>query len=204
MVLLLGLAAVVGAGMSAVTRRLLTDPSTGWWSSPGTGAAGTAGLITAPALNLGWDYELVVFLVAALFSVPLVVLDLLEHRLPSALIRPLACLTAALLAIAAWERADGTSALRAMMAAVVVTLLLLLLAVATGGVGAGDVKLGGVIGLLSGWFSWPSVALTMFAATASAAVLLGLRAAICRSPSVSSVAFGPFLVGGLFGSLLWP
>ncbi|GAB2790728.1 prepilin peptidase [Amycolatopsis magusensis] len=196
--------AVAGASMSAVTRHALTVEPPSWWTSPVTGGGATAVLIVMVTLWLPWNAELAVFSALAVFSVPLVVIDIAEHRLPTALLGSCFVTTTAILVVTAWVRADLISAARSVAASIAVTALLLLVALLSGGgLGAGDVKLGGVLGLLSGWVSWSTPVLTLLAATTGAAVLLACRAAISRRWSSSPMAFGPFLLAGVYTALVF-
>ena len=75
-------------------------------------------------------------------------------------------------------------------------LFLILHLVYPAGLGMGDVKLAGVIGLLAGWVSWAtalvSLMLAFFLSAAVSIVLLVLRRATLKS----ALPFGPFMLGG--------
>ncbi len=71
---------------------------------------------------------------------------------------------------------------------------------ARGGMGGGDVKLAGLIGLAAGFPAVvPSLLLACLGGGVTASVLLGLRRKRRRDP----VPFGPFLAVGALAGLLW-
>ena len=71
---------------------------------------------------------------------------------------------------------------------------------ARGGMGGGDVKLAGLIGLAAGFPAVvPSLLLACLGGGVTASVLLGLRRKRRREP----VPFGPFLAVGALAGLLW-
>lgn len=128
------------------------------------------------------------------------VIDLLEQRLPSVLVYLGVALVGVLLAISAILHSRGPDFLRALIGMAVIAVLYLVLAlVSGGGLGAGDVKLGGLLGLALGWLSWTAlVTATVLGWLAAALAWLLLRATRRRSPG-ALVPMGPFL---LFGALI--
>jgi leader peptidase (prepilin peptidase)/N-methyltransferase len=71
---------------------------------------------------------------------------------------------------------------------------------ARGGMGGGDVKLAGLIGLAAGFPAVvPSLLLACLGGGITASILLGLRRKRRRDP----VPFGPFLAVGALAGLLW-
>ena len=67
---------------------------------------------------------------------------------------------------------------------------------ARSGLGAGDVKLAGVLGLYLGWLGWPTLVLGAFAGfLAGGLVSLALLAAR-RATLATRVPFGPSMVAG--------
>ena len=72
------------------------------------------------------------------------------------------------------------------------------------GLGLGDVKLSGVLGMFLGWLGWPAVlAGTLAAFALNAAVALALLAAR-RVGAKSGIAFGPAMVlGAAAGAAYW-
>ncbi|TCO62925.1 hypothetical protein EV192_1021065 [Actinocrispum wychmicini] len=83
--------------------------------------------------------------------------------------------------------------------AVVAALYLVLALVSGGGLGAGDVKLGGLLGLALGWSGWSTVISATFLAWFTAALAWMILRVARRRPRNSLLPMGPFL---LLGALL--
>jgi leader peptidase (prepilin peptidase)/N-methyltransferase len=137
-----------------------------------------------------------VLMPAVLLGVLLAEVDLRCLRLPDPLVAALAVAVAVPLTIV-----DGSGARlgRAAAAAGVVLLLHLVIALLPGGgLGLGDVKLAGVLGLLLGWTGWPTVliglALPHLLNLPVVLILLIRRRIGRRTP----LPFGPALLAGAF------
>jgi leader peptidase (prepilin peptidase)/N-methyltransferase len=147
----------------------------------------------------GWGM-IVAFAVA---GVAMSIHDVRDRRLPDVLTLPLA----AGLFTAVWTLALGTGDIMAGViatgAALALTVLLFLGAL-LGGVGAGDLKLGLSIGLLTGWFGIlpPVYALMVsFLLPLPYAIVGVIRRA--RGAQVPDLPFGPYLVaGGLVAAVI--
>jgi leader peptidase (prepilin peptidase)/N-methyltransferase len=136
---------------------------------------------------------------AALVSIVLLVLaaiDLEHRRLPNAIVLP-ASVAAALWIVlrAAFEGEWGTAA-EAFLSGAAAFALLFLIAVVSRGMGFGDVKLAGFIGLTTGSFGWRVTVLAVFAA-----FMLGGLAAVAllvlgKKGRKAAIPFGPALAGG--------
>ncbi|ATG51861.1 prepilin peptidase [Brachybacterium vulturis] len=126
----------------------------------------------------------------------LVVVDLAEHRLPNrllALAYPsllISLLPAALLG------PDWALLGRALLAGMVVMVVYLVLAlISPAGLGMGDVKFSGLLGLALGWAGWQSVILGVLAAFVLNAVI-ALLVMVVRRDRRGEVPFGPAMVAG--------
>jgi leader peptidase (prepilin peptidase)/N-methyltransferase len=136
-------------------------------------------------------------LLLAALSIALGLIDIDTHRLPNAIVLPAypAALTLLLLASAVY--ADWAALGRAAAGAAVLFLFYFALAVITPrGMGFGDVKLAGVLGLYLGWFGWAELLVG-----ASAAFLLGGGYALAllvmrRATRRSGLPFGPWMLMG--------
>jgi leader peptidase (prepilin peptidase)/N-methyltransferase len=126
-------------------------------------------------------------------------IDVIERRLPSVIVLSSYVTLVALLAVSALADNDFTDLLRALCASALIFGAYLVIAlVSRRGLGAGDVKLGGLLGLAMGWQSWQTVfGGTLLGWTAAAVTTLIIRCA--RKGPPDSIPMGPFL---LFGSLL--
>ncbi|WP_370514099.1 A24 family peptidase [Cellulomonas sp. JZ18] len=131
--------------------------------------AGTAVLlVAATAWTLTrddglWLLPAVAYLVA--IGVALALIDLDTHRLPDAIVLPSYVVVAVLLAVAAAGTGDWGALLRAVVGgAALWTSYFLLVLVYPRGMGFGDVKLAGVLGMYLGWVGWGALLVGAFAA----------------------------------------
>jgi len=137
----------------------------------------------------------------AVASIRLTVIDLKSHRLPDALVLPLYPLTLVLFAIAGLAAGQGAPLVTALLGGGVLFLLYAALRMLGGGIGGGDVKLAGVVGVVLGHTGWPAVLI----GTAAAFVLGGAAALLLlatgRATRTTRIAFGPYLLGGAWLAL---
>ena len=202
-------AAVVAAGAGAVIAvalgRWRDDPDDTlyrvlprWWIAV---AAGACAALAAPFFHRLPLPVVAVYLVALLWGLTLVHIDLRVRRLPDRLVLPAYPVTAvALLACSVitdrWSEL-GEAAASAGLAVAVFTGLALL-SPGAGGLGLGDVKLAGVLAALLGWFDWRAAAIGL----AAGFVLGGLVAAVLlltrQADRHSHIAFGPAMVAGAY------
>ena len=126
--------------------------------------AATAALFVAVTARFGPVAELPAYLYLVAIGVILTMIDFDVQRLPNAIVLPSYLVGAALLAPAAIAHADWGSAARGLLATAALGVFYLALAWAyPGGMGLGDVKLAGLLGLYLGWLSWGSVVVGTFA-----------------------------------------
>lgn len=153
---------------------------------------------------VGWSPWLIPLLWSVAAAVALTAVDLRTFTLPNRIVYPSYLVVAATLARAGLQERDPASLLRAFAAMLAAGGFCWLLAWWNpGGMGLGDVKLAGVIGLGLGWFGWQQVLVAIAAAFLLAASVSSILMASGRIVRTSTVAFGPFLlVGGLLG-LVW-
>lgn len=171
------------------------------------GLAGLAapGILTAasPAAAIAAGLELVALLWFAGIGIALTAIDLDTHRLPDRIVLPSYAVLAALLGAAALLTGAGEAAARAAAGAGILFAFYLALAlISPRGMGMGDVKLAGVIGLMLGWAGWASLAVG-----ALAAFLLGGLAAVVlvvarRARRTTGIPFGPWMLGGAWVGIL--
>lgn len=139
----------------------------------------------------------------ASISIALTAIDLDTHRLPDAIVLPAYPVLAALLAAAAIAAGDLESAARAAAGAGILFAVYLALAlISPRGMGMGDVKLAGVIGLMLGWFGWASLAVGALAAFILGGVV-GIGLIVARRASRNTgIPFGPWMLGGAWVGIL--
>lgn len=161
-----------------------TGSTTGFTSTTGWAMAGV--LVT-----------LVAFLYLAGVSVSLAMIDLDTHTLPNRIVLPAYPVATVLLAAPALMAGEPGRILGALVGGAALFGVYLLLALAyPAGMGLGDVKLAGVLGLYLGWLGWGELAVGGFAA-----FLLGgffaLALVIARKANrKSGIPFGPWMLAG--------
>lgn len=162
--------------------------------------ATTGVLFAVVAWWLGPSWALPAFWYLAAISVALCLIDLDVHRLPDAIVLPSYPVAVVLLALASWNpsgSSDFAPLLRSLGAGAVLLAFYLILVVAyPAGMGLGDVKLAGVLGLYLGWVGWPAVLLGAFAAFLLGGVYGMVLILLGRAKRKSSVPFGPWMLLG--------
>jgi len=156
-------------------------------------------IIQSPTASAAWAATLVLvaFLYLAAISVALAAIDLDVHKLPNAIVLPSYLVGVVLLAAASSAAGDFWPLLRAGigLAALFAGYFLMAL-ISPAGMGLGDVKLAGVLGLYLGWLGWGALAVGAFAAFILAGVysaVLLLRRRITRK---GGIPFGPWMLAG--------
>ncbi len=150
-----------------------------------------------PPEGLGRGLLLAALLYLASISVGLALIDVDTRRLPDRVVLPAYPVLATLLLPAALLIEEPARLLGASLGCVGMLASYLALAVIKpGGMGLGDVKLAGVLGLVLGWLGWQQVVVGAFSA-----FLLGGVCAIAlvlagRARRGSSIPFGPWMLAG--------
>jgi leader peptidase (prepilin peptidase) / N-methyltransferase len=163
---------------------------------------GTAALFAVMALRFGLDWVLPAYLYLAAVSVALALIDIDLKRLPDALTLPSYPVALVLLG-AAWLLGSDGSLLRAVLGGVVAfAFYFLLLFAYPAGMGFGDVKLAGVLGLYLGWLGWGILAAGLFLGFLLGGVFGIVLIAAKRAGRKSKVPFGPFMLGGALLAVL--
>jgi leader peptidase (prepilin peptidase) / N-methyltransferase len=200
-----GVGLLTGVILAIPTRRLLGARPTATIHLTGALPALTAIAFAVLAWRLGDQFDLLLFSALAAGGIPLGAVDTLERRLPSRLLLPT---TAAVASVVLASATVNTQLFRLVQALVgMTTLALLYLGIAlltSGGLGAGDVKLGGLLGLALGWLGWSElVAGTVLGWLAASLAWLALRA-IGRLTHDSTLPLGPFLLSGALLVVILP
>jgi leader peptidase (prepilin peptidase)/N-methyltransferase len=165
----------------------------------------TTGVLFAGfAVHFGWHAVLPAYLYLAAVGVALALIDFDHHRLPDALTLPSYPVALVLLAVAAVAEDGHTPFLRALWGMLALfAFYALLWLVYPAGMGLGDVKLSGVLGLYLGWIGWGALVVGAF----SAFVLGGLVGIgvilVAGGGRKTKVPFGPFMLLGTLVGILW-
>ncbi|WP_166805337.1 A24 family peptidase [Cryobacterium sp. TMT4-10] len=152
---------------------------------------------TTGKLVAGQLVTLVAFLYLAAVSVSLAMIDLDTQTLPNRIVLPAYPVAAILLIVAALLSGEPARLFGALAGGAALFGVYLLLALAyPAGMGLGDVKLAGVLGLYLGWLGWGELAVGGFAA-----FLLGGLFAIGlvvtrKATRKSGIPFGPWMLAG--------
>jgi leader peptidase (prepilin peptidase)/N-methyltransferase len=164
----------------------------------------TGALFAGLAVWFGPVAQLPAYLVFAGVGVALALIDLDVQRLPDALTLPSYPVGIALLGIASGVHHDGWSLIRALIGmAALFAFYFTVALISPRGMGFGDVKLSGVVGLHLAWLGWSQLVVGAFAAfVVGALVGVGLIL-FAGGGRKTKVPFGPFmLVGALIGIFL--
>jgi leader peptidase (prepilin peptidase)/N-methyltransferase len=165
---------------------------------------GTAVLFVAAAVRLGATWQLPAFCVffASLLAISMIDLD--HFIIPNRVIYPTHGVTIPLLGAAAAADGSWDHLRNAAIGGVAgFGVLLVIHLVSPRGMGFGDVRLAGVIGVMLGWLGLRYLFLGLFLGFLLAAVIgLVLIAAHLRSRK-DAVPFGPFMAMGAVLAVLW-
>jgi leader peptidase (prepilin peptidase) / N-methyltransferase len=163
----------------------------------------TAVLFVAVTLVVGASWALPAYLYLTAIAVALAAIDLDVQRLPNRIVYPSYPVALVLLAVASFGEGDWGALLRAAIGGVALFLLYAVSwVVYPSGMGLGDVKLAGVLGLYLGWWSWSALAVGAFGAF----VLGGIGAVVLvlarKGGRKSRIPFGPYMLASALAALV--
>lgn len=139
----------------------------------------------------------------ALFGVRLAMIDLASQLLPRALVLPLYPALLALFGLGAVVDDRHVDLLRATVGMIVLPAAYLAVALLSrGGVGAGDIRLAGPVGLVLAWHSWAMVVTGTVLAFVYASVTALALAVAGRAIRHTGVPFGPGMLCGALTAVL--
>ncbi len=143
-------------------------------------------------------------LYAAAVSIALSLIDLDVRRLPDAIVLPSYVVLVVLLGVASLAEGDWWPFVRALLGGAVGFGFYFALAVVhPAGMGFGDVKLAGVLGMLLGWFGWAALAVGGFAGFLLGGVYAVLLVVTRRGSRKSMIPFGPYMIVGAWCAVVW-
>jgi leader peptidase (prepilin peptidase)/N-methyltransferase len=140
---------------------------------------------------------LVAFLYLAAISIALALIDIDTNKLPNRIVLPAYAVGAALLSAASLLSFDLWALARAAIGAAALFVIYLAIALAKpGGMGFGDVKLAGVLGLFLAWLGWEQLAVGALAAFILGG-LFSVGLLITRKAARgTAIPFGPWMLAG--------
>ncbi|TQO20399.1 leader peptidase (prepilin peptidase)/N-methyltransferase [Rhodoglobus vestalii] len=167
-----------------------------WLTLPAVFAA-----VSAPA-TVAAILATIASLYLAAVTVALTLIDIDVHRLPNAIVLPSYIVAIVLLGGASLLSGDGEAALRALAGMVALAAAYYLMALAyPGGMGLGDVKLAGLLGLYLGYSSWSALAVGSFGAFILGGIFSIILIATRRATRKSGIPFGPWMLAGAWVGL---
>ncbi len=201
--LLMAFAGVVGLALGVpltmLAQRLLRSPRHLGWRVRIAAGVSLAVLFALVALRFVPSPELPAYLFLAAASVVLSIVDLVEKRLPNAVLLPAAAIVAVALLLAAAASGDWGAALSALLgAAALFGVYFALAIISPSGIGMGDVKLAAVIGLGLGYLGWGTWVVGLFAGFLVGGVISLAALALRKATLRSTIPFGPSMLVGAF------
>lgn len=155
---------------------------------------------------VAWKFEssnsqvlfiVIAFLYLAAITVALALIDLSTHTLPNAIVLPSYVVGAVLLAFDGIASGDQKALIRAIIGAAAMWLLYLAMAlIYPEGMGFGDVKFAGVLGLFLGYLGWDVLVTGAFAAFVLGGTFALALILFKKTKFKSGIPFGPWMVAG--------
>ena len=191
-----------------------TDPDQDELPEPYTEIAGLPGLAWKSAVagvvagavagaGAGWEWAWLLWVPFVPAYLALALIDWRTRLLPTYLIGPMLAAMAALVLLGWPVTGDGHAVLRSALGFVTFGgFYLLLWFVYPRGLGFGDVRLSGPLGLALGWMGWGPVLVGVYAGFLLGGVIGGLLA-VARIVERKGFPFGPFMLLGAVVGLLW-
>lgn len=179
-----------------------------WWWLALLGG-GEAALLGSTPLLVSRLIVLIAFLYLAAVTVMLSLIDVDTHTLPNRIVLPSYVVAIIAFAAATVLDADGAALLRAGIGLMALWLVYLILAIVyPGGMGFGDVKLAGLLGVYLGWVGWGPLIVGGFGAFVLGGLYSIVLLATRRAGRKSGIPFGPWMLAGawlgiFFGTTIW-
>jgi leader peptidase (prepilin peptidase) / N-methyltransferase len=164
----------------------------------------TAALFVVLTVRFGADAALPAFLYLGAIGGALWMIDIDVRRLPDQIVLPSYPVGVVLLGVAAAFTGDWGDLVRALIGMVVLYAFYFLLAfIYPAGMGFGDVKLAGVLGLYLAWLGWAELAVGAFLGFLLGGLVGLLLMLARRAGRKSQLPFGPYMLAGALLAILW-
>lgn len=155
--------------------------------------------------GVGLSAQLVVvvaFLYFVSISIALTLIDLDTRRLPNAIVLPSYVVASVLFTLACLLGAEWSALLRAVIGGTALfAFYFLLRVIRPGGMGGGDVKLAGVVGIYLGWLGWGPLVVGAFAAFVLGGIFGAVLLVTRRASRKSAIPFGPWMIAGAWAGI---
>jgi leader peptidase (prepilin peptidase)/N-methyltransferase len=164
----------------------------------------SAVVLGAFAARIGADVVLAAYAVFGLSMVAISAVDLERYIIPNRIVYPTLALLIPLFVVAsAVDHRWGSLGRAAIAGAVAFVGFFTLHLIYPGGMGFGDVRLAGVIGLALGWLGLGHAFVGFFAGFVLGAVIGIVVIAVTGGGRKTKIPFGPFLAAGAVLSIVW-
>lgn len=148
-------------------------------------------------MTLSLVFAVAAYVAFAAAGIALAIIDARTHRLPNAIVLPLWGACALLLAASAATGAGVEPLLRALLGSLVLFAAFLALRIASPrGMGGGDVKLAGVVGMLLAWIGWEALVVGVAAGFVLGGLFGVALIIVRRAHRRTAIAYGPWMLAG--------
>jgi leader peptidase (prepilin peptidase)/N-methyltransferase len=154
-------------------------------------------------IGVGWTWGLVMWVPLVPVGVALALIDWRTRLLPTYVVRPTSVALVAL-ALVGWAVTRDTAALERALIGGLVALVFFFVCffIYPRGLGFGDVRLAGALGVALGWLGWGEWLVGLYSGFLLGGVIGGLLA-VLKVVERKGVPFGPFMLLGALVGLLW-
>ncbi len=154
--------------------------------------------------HFGWSAPLPAFLCFGAVAAVVTMTDLVARRIPNAVVGPGYLVGAALLAVASAARGEWWPLERGGITLIVLSAFYFALRLAfPAGMGLGDVKWAGLVGLYIGWVRWEAASTATLVAFAGAALfIVARRVATSEQMEHDTLPMAPFIAAGALVAIL--
>lgn len=165
--------------------------------------AATGALFAVLALRFGADPVLPAYLYLAAVGLALALIDVDTRKLPDVLTLPSYAVLAVLLGLGVAFGSDSGDLVRALLGGVAMYAFYFALCFAyPAGMGFGDVKLAGLLGMATGWVGWGAWGVGLFGGFLLGGVFGAALVARGRGGRKTKVPYGPFMLAGALLAVL--
>jgi leader peptidase (prepilin peptidase) / N-methyltransferase len=154
--------------------------------------------------RFGWSAVLPAFLYFGAVATVVSATDATTRLVPNRVVLPAYLVGPALLVVASLALGRWSSLARAGLAmAILASLFVAMALVSRGGIGFGDCKWAGIIGLYLGWLGWQYVVTGVLLSYLGAAVVVIVIRIVRKSGDSRLLPFAPFMAGGAVVAMVY-